>query len=495
MYRRSMLLLVMLAIGGTCVSQSTYWWGMGRKNSLLIDSMHVLVLFDPQVTHLDAVDTLNATGIASLGLAAGPTLDDFYTCHLTGKLAYAEAVDSLGHLEMVKMVEPAYTTLDGRAIIVGSGFCVRFMSGVLANTIDRINADLGVVIDHAIDASTNEFLLRRTMGSKRTTVELANLYNDFPYCDYAHPDFRADIVLHSYKLYDFYNHFQLHLKRVIGKFNDTSVWDFAGLNRIVKVAVIDDGVTTHEDLPANRILPGFNAADQNGGAFPSDHSAHGMACAGIIAAAHTRDSAAAGNRNTGIISLNPYAAIIPINIYSNLPNGSCTYAEMAAGIDTAWRRGAVVLSNSWTYQTYTPDIDVVHWALYRARYSGRGGKGCPIIFSSGNDNISYLPYPARDPLAFPVGAIKLNDSVWDWSNYNSTPYLSVSVVAPSDDGSSDTSVWSLDQMDTSGVNREIWMPEIAGVRDAPPDSLRECACPWESDDLDYLCVFGGTSAA
>lgn len=495
MINSRVLAAIWLLTTGVCQGQSLCWWGMGKQHPLVIDTSLVLIQFDPGISFKDATNELRRTGRFLEAEFSPVGIDDSFACSLATKTGYTTLIDSLRSVKSVMLIEPAYLTSDGHSMVAGGSFCIRFRAGVPSMTIDSINARFGVVIDHAIDVTTNEYLFRRTAPSDYTTLQLANLYHELALVDYCHPNFRADIVRCSYKLFDYYNSFQPHMKRVIGKFNDTTVWDFAGLNRTVKVAVVDDGITAHEDLPAGRILPGFNAADWNSDASPADHDAHGMACAGLIAASHTGDSIAGGSPNTGVISLNPNAAIIPINIFGNHIDSYCSDEELAAGIDSARVKGAAVLSNSWGYQTWHPDVDVVHQAIYRARYDGRGGKGCPVIFAAGNDDINWLPFPARDPLVFPVGAIKLNDSIWDWSDYDTLPYNSISVVAPSDQSNGNPAIWSIDQMDTSGANRQVWEAELAALRDVPADSLYECACPRDSDDLDYLCNFNGTSAA
>jgi subtilisin family serine protease len=122
----------------------------------------------------------------------------------------------------------------------------------------------------------------------------------------------------AYKLFDYYHNVQAHTKKVIGTFNSASVWDFAGLTRPITVAVIDDGIDAHEDLPSSRILTGFNFAEGETDTRPGRKMTHGMACAGIIAGSHTTDSLGGSHRSSGIISLSPNVKILPVNVFDSL---------------------------------------------------------------------------------------------------------------------------------------------------------------------------------
>jgi len=56
------------------------------------------------------------------------------------------------------------------------------------------------------------------------------------------------------------------------------------LDDTIIVAVIDDGIDDHEDLPTERLLSGFDFADFDDDPSPPEDLNHGMCCAGIIAA-------------------------------------------------------------------------------------------------------------------------------------------------------------------------------------------------------------------
>lgn len=366
-------------------------------------------------------------------------------------------------------------TIDDSAFLLGACFCVGFHEETPFATIDSINNANGVTVDHQISGLPNAFVLRNTAATGQRLLELSNLYYELDATRYSHPDFSVRDVLMAYELHDYYSDYQPHTKRVIGNFNVASVWDFAGLERVVTVGLLDDGFTSHEDFPAARILPGYDFAYYDSDPSPGIYSGHGMACGGIIGASHCTDSAAGNQPSSGVISVAPHVCLVPVRKYHD--NGSGLQpSENAKAIVYAYQHGADILSNSWGYYYPWVEWDVISDAIEQAFAFGRNGRGCPIIFASGNGAEEFpdtVAFPARHPYCLAVGAVDLNDNRWDYSQYG--PELDI--VAPSDDGHT-IGVWSLDQMDSLG-----WNPTY--ISDCPP----------ETNDQDYDCRFGGTSAA
>jgi subtilisin family serine protease len=183
--------------------------------------------------------------------------------------------------------------------------------------------------------------------------------------------------------------------------------------------------------------------------------------------------------SSGVISLDPNVIIIPVKIFTNTGGGNVDLSRLTDAFDFAWTQGADVLSNSWGFRNPDyPEIPDLNAAIQRASVQGRGGKGSPVIFSSGNTDPGYpdpskVRYLARLSYCFAVGAIQMNDIRWGYSCYG--PQLDM--VAPSSDGAT-VPVWGLDQMSNLGVN---------------PNAMTDC--PPLANDQDYYCHFGGTSAS
>lgn len=137
------------------------------------------------------------------------------------------------------------------------------------------------------------------------------------------------------------------------------------------VAVIDSGVDNdHEDL-LNSVLTGYTCGNSSGSGAPQNPNnelkkAHGIACAGIIAA----------NDNTlGIKGVAPGVKILLVNIFpyssaQHNPWGCASSSEIADAIRWAYAR-AEILNCSWG-GSYSDCIDE---AIVDARNYGRNGKG------------------------------------------------------------------------------------------------------------------------
>lgn len=153
----------------------------------------------------------------------------------------------------------------------------------------------------------------------------------------------------------------------------------------VKVAVIDQGIEMdHPDLK-NNILPISYDAEVSIGinVLPSViRGNHGTACAGIIAAE--------GNNNEGIIGVAPQSKLISIS--SQLAFTTNSSMGLARGICWAADNGADVISCSWYSGVKSEALDQ---AINNAINEGRNGYGTVVVFSSGNNSIHGVSYPAN----------------------------------------------------------------------------------------------------
>jgi len=464
-----------------------HYYGGGNAIPLKVDSSKVTIKFDEAFPSANQQALLAGIDRIVGVVADDHAIDDFMVCTLSTGENYYNFADSVEALDGVYSVEPFYRNQSDSAFLVGTRLCVAFEENLSSAQIESINTAYNTVIDHEVPGMPNVYVLRNTDSSGYGLLDLANTYYEMSETRYSHPEFGVWIQKHAYKLYDYYADYQPHTKRVIGEFNTASVWDFAGLQRPITVAVIDDGVDPHEDLPASRLLPGYDYADTDNDPSPGYKCAHGMACAGIIAASHTTDSIAGLQSSSGTISLYPFVNVLPIKIFHDGCDAVGIYpSDLAAGITAAYASGADVLSNSWGYGFSGPgddDYDVLSEAIENATLLGRGGCGCPVIFSAGNAHpwISGVLYPAWLPSAFSVGATHLDDYRWGYSSYG----LGLDMVAPSGDFCLQGDVWTLDQMSNLGNN-----PNVTSMCDYP--------VTWNcgpGNDQDYDCNFGGTSAA
>lgn len=133
-------------------------------------------------------------------------------------------------------------------------------------------------------------------------------------------------------------------------------------------------------------------------------------------------------RNNGIqmAGVAPDVQLMPISFKST--------RGLIFGINWAWRMGADVINCSWSKTDGIKDVKIEE-AMDSALYRGRSGKGCIIVFASGNKNAG-ITYPARynkDILV--VGAIdSIGNRYYKYSNPNkingSCFGIDLDVIAP-----------------------------------------------------------------
>ncbi|MCI4668963.1 MAG: S8 family serine peptidase [Bacteroidia bacterium] len=227
----------------------------------------------------------------------------------------------------------------------------------------------------------------------------------------------------------------------------------------IVVAVVDQGVEAHEDLnndsitgTPSRVMPGYSTITstptQSLFGEPSadsiDHG-HGQGVAGIIAASHN---------NVGVAGVAPKVKILPVhvNIFFS------TAAEFADGISWAWRNGADVINNSWTFSFCTTNDNfypAIKNAIDSAMIRGRDGKGCVVVFASGDTRdgtpgTTCIHYPGSVDEVMTVGAISARGLLPDYARYGAELDL-VSVSSP-DKTLNNISV--IDRMGNLGYNTD-----------------------------------------
>jgi subtilisin family serine protease len=263
-------------------------------------------------------------------------------------------------------------------------------------------------------------------------------------------------------------------------------WQVPLTDSSILVAVIDDGVTSHPDLPASRIVPGYDFAGDSlircpgcpplppdDDPTPGMYKNHGMACAGILAASHN---------GVGIAGVCGGCRILPVKIFDNAGNRADTI-PVADAIRWARDHEARVISCSWVYPRTTPIVpianairDVVDPCPGCLAKGALPPMGAVVVFAAGNDVSRYggaVQFPANMPEVIAVGAVRNDGTKWDYSPYGSA----LDVVAPSGDIALRGDQWTVDQAGNLG-----WNPFVtAGYGDI--------------SDQSYTKRMGGTSGA
>lgn len=269
------------------ISSAQHWYAAGGPVYLRIDSTRVLIKFDTGLND-EAISTVLAS-VQTVGdrLKNDLALDGFRTYQIREASNWGTAVALLRERTGVYLVEPYYLDSQDSSFVIGETFITAFDSSVAVSEIQRVVANMGAIVDRELSGLRNVYVLRNTPGSGRGLLDVTNAFHDLSNTRWAEPNFIPRKELCSYRVWDDCYPLQNHIKKVIGRINQASVWDFAGLlgsTDSIVVAVIDDGVTSHDyDLPSSRVLPGYDfctgdtANMRDNDPSPGDSTAHGMA--------------------------------------------------------------------------------------------------------------------------------------------------------------------------------------------------------------------------
>ena len=196
-----------------------------------------------------------------------------------------------------------------------------------------------------------------------------------------------------------------------------------GRNNIV-VAVVDHGIEqTHSEFVGTAFSE-FAYDCYRNQQTNSVYGDHGTMVAGVIGANHNYGNMA---------GLAPNITIMPI---SHPLSGYSSGEQLASGISWAVEHGTDVINCSWGdwdgfYQKWLKSA-LLEEALLNAVTNGRDGKGCVVVFASGNaaTNKMVVDYPANfTPELLVVGSINASNKKSTFSGFGTT----LDVVAPGED--------------------------------------------------------------
>ncbi|MBS1612656.1 MAG: S8 family peptidase [Bacteroidetes bacterium] len=282
-----------------------------------------------------------------------------------------------------------------------------------AHNISQVKADKYV---------PNLYLLT-VSGKTDNVVNLSAQFSNAAWCQYAAPNYLLNPLVNSNDAY--YNRqWALSNEGTALQGNGTvdadmdvdSAWTITTGSSTIKVAIIDSGVDTlHNDLRAN-LLPGHDAVGDSTDGYPTPNfqeDGHGTCCAGIIGAIK--------DNSIGIAGVAPSCKLIPVRSFYYTNNGGnilpfSTAAIFADAIGWAWNDAeADLMSQSWGLPQnlivlLPGGVQPVEDAMLQAYQNGRGGKGCAMFFSSGNEGGSAGPiWPGKLDIAIAVNATSMCD--------------------------------------------------------------------------------------
>ena len=285
---------------------------------------------------------------------------------------------------------------------------VKFIDTADRTPAARCSARMVLTIKQEVSYATNAFFVEAAEGTGRKVFDMAQQLLQRDDVEYCHPELirpRARKTIFPQ---------QWHLKKTtIGGVTVDAHANVEAAHEVtrgegVTIAVIDDGVDIDhpEFAGAGKIVAPRDATLRTDnprpkdlfGTGPDNGDNHGTACAGV----------ATGNGARGASGVAPAARLMPIRLASGL--GSQREAD---AFIWAAEHGADVISCSWGpadgrwWKPNDPKHQRCAFAgQHAARHrpvttTGRGGKGCVVLFAAGNgnesvDNDGYASYAEGD---------------------------------------------------------------------------------------------------
>lgn len=240
-------------------------------------------------------------------------------------------------------------------------------------------------------------LLSVNSTEENLALKKANYFHETGLVEFSHPDF---ITFNCLETNDTYYTSQWNLSKI----NATGAWNITTGSSLIIIAILDNGVDSdHNDLDDD-LVSGYDVVDEDYTTDPHEDWYHGTAVAGI-AAAET-------NNSEGIAGVGYDCKIMPIQITHT---GTWVSSNLASGINWARQHGAHILNISGKVN----EDDAVTNAINSATSSGRGGKGCVVVKSAGNEGEKggEITFPGTLPNVIAVGKTDSNDQRRPKSSY------------------------------------------------------------------------------
>lgn len=435
--------LLSTSLNTTTHAQSDYYWSDNHKIDLNEDKSSLILQFK-----------------------AGSNIQSYFTQPIN-QLADVE-IHTIKHRAILKFKTSHTVSLQDliKQLNIPSDVLESASFGLKLNDGFQLWSTNNVVLQLRKDASISDIngILKEfnatvtTTKYNRTTIHVDDISQALPLANalykeesvvWAHPDFYTPIKHHLTPSDTYYgNQFQMNNSNDIDC-DAPEAWDITRGSSNIRVAVIDDGVETHQDLTTLNTSLGHSPIN-NGNGTPNASGAHGVACAGIVAASHN---------GIGVAGVAPNVELFSVNIFLGGETGN----DLANSISYAKNNGADVLSNSWGFpNACNYSIDALNSALADAKNTGRNGKGCVIVFASGNDGNTCVSYPGNNPNVIAVGAITNTGNRASYSNRGS----SLDISAPSNGGTA--SVYTTDRQGSAGYASGNYTSTFGGTSAACP---------------------------
>lgn len=361
-----------------------------------------------------------ARGMNLARVAFASDTEDIYRLYSVSDQGRREAVRRLKSDPGVRFAGPVVHHSEAATSFLTDELAVRFKSHVTQDDVARIARELQLKLVRTIPYAGNSYLFQASDNDFDVLAKCEALVRSGN-VEYAEPSLVTTPVL------DFTPDDSLFAQQEHHPIIDTeAAWDITLGDHNLILAVVDDGCDeTHPDfqVPAGegwtKVVNPFDFFDMD--ANPTiGGSSHGTKSCGIAAA--TADNA------LGVAGVAPGCRLMPLRWPSGQPD--IDYADMYVwiagfnpnstrpGFPAPLAQGASVISNSFgIYQVAISGV--MKDAFDFITTYGRGGKGCVVVFSVGNDDTDFTN---KDGLG--TGR--------RWAQYEKTIAVAASRVSPPD---------------------------------------------------------------
>ena len=494
-FRGFLIILPIIFTSSFALAQvNYYYYGGGEQRALFLSPKKVAVKFIPTLTQQEIENFVTTDSSLDPTISPEPILNKFHILNVLPENNIETLILRLRAKVEIVLANPVYLTPDSFELIATDEFVVKFYPEATRAEIDSLNSHYGVVVDKSILGLCNVYVLKLTGFINKDVLVTSNQYYQDPRTIYAHPNFFAELRLHSLPSDSFFVYqWNYHnLGQTGGRFDadidaplawDVSMGDFS-----VKIAVIGQGVETHEDFPPDLFAGGIDLVGEDvynpqtdWDASPGDSCAHEQACAGLIAGAHSV---------IGVAGLAPECKLVVIKFGEDDSQSPCFYQGynqccQLSGDETIiadafyWAASyrANIASCSWAFPCYYYS-DIIADAINEfVQPSWNNPTGRVVVFSAGNNRNKYgqgcVEFPANLPTVLAVGATDSLDNV----AWYSSPGPELDLVAPSGNrGRGSGNIYTADLMGLRGDNPTYVYPPTPA-------------------NINYYGAFGGTSAA
>ncbi|MEM6262892.1 MAG: S8 family serine peptidase [Bacteroidota bacterium] len=441
-------LLLVLLLSGHLIAQSDYYWADGEKIFLTEDRYRAAITFNTQQEALAFTDYAR-DGVSMEVHEFKPRIIVEFETPAQDK---ADVIQKLGiRSQGIRSVTFAQQLEDGMPIYFTHKVVAKLTAGVTLTDIEPILQQYGAT--HQKSAKIwQEF----DVEDIDQVLPLANYLEESGLTAWATPDIYAKIETTNDPFYP--QQFQMNNtgQSVGGRtgVNDIDcdapeAWGISLGSSSVTVMVIDEGAESHPDV--NITLPGYTPANNGNGTPTTSASAHGMACAGIIAANHN---------NIGVRGLAPNVRVRGVNIFAS----GTSATDIGDGFVWSADNGADIISNSWGYNSCTFSSSTITSGIQYAVNNGRSGRGCVVIFSAGNSNRNCVNYPGNRQEVIAVSAMGNRGARSTYSSFGPATDIS----APSSYGGSGGRVYTTDRQGAPGYTSGDYYSGFGGTSAACP---------------------------